>query len=171
MSQKVLILIRHGVAIDGNLFNGSDFSRPLTDKGEDFLYSFFHQLWKKQVISPDIIITSPALRCLDTAKILKKEFKISKKHFIEIENLYYGDWIHWQVKEYYEGIKIFWDKSSVVLVWHNPTITDFASDIIGEKMPDMKKGSCIIIELKKWISWIEVSKGSGKFISYITELN
>jgi phosphohistidine phosphatase SixA len=44
MSQKVLILIRHGVAIDGNLFNGSDFSRPLTDKGEDFLYSFFHQL-------------------------------------------------------------------------------------------------------------------------------
>jgi phosphohistidine phosphatase SixA len=91
MKSKILILIRHGIAIDGLDFEGTDFDRPLLKEGENEFRSLARFLKTNTQYTPEFIVTSSAKRCLKTAQILQEEYKLEDDVFFETRNLYYGD--------------------------------------------------------------------------------
>jgi len=83
--QKELLLLRHGKS-DWNT-DTSDFNRPLNKRGR--LNAQQMGLWlKKQNLTPDLIITSPATRALSTAEIVCKALGISAQT-IQTDKLIY----------------------------------------------------------------------------------
>ena len=77
-----LLFIRHSLAVERDEWNGHDFDRPLTEKGKKRAKKFFKNI-KKIYPKIDYIISSKALRALDTAKIMNEfyntNFEITTK--------------------------------------------------------------------------------------------
>ena len=69
---KLLYLVRHAKSSwrDDNL---SDAERPLNKRGERDA-PFMADLLQRKGINPDLMVSSPALRALSTAKIFAKSF-------------------------------------------------------------------------------------------------
>lgn len=65
-----LLLMRHADAVDGY---GNDFNRVLSDKGRKQAEKMGD--WLKEIkMQPDIVITSPLIRAMETAKIVTDRF-------------------------------------------------------------------------------------------------
>lgn len=91
MNNKILLLIRHGKAIDGKVFPGNDFDRPLLEDGKKEFKILANFLKEKIFFTPEIILTSSAKRCLETAEILQDEYKLDDSVFFSTNNLYFAD--------------------------------------------------------------------------------
>ena len=68
---KTLILARHGKAEKSDVDN-FDFKRNLTERGESDVLMVAQQLLN--IITPELIVSSPANRAYQTAKIFAKVF-------------------------------------------------------------------------------------------------
>jgi phosphohistidine phosphatase len=66
---KVLIFVRHAIAVDAEDFDGPDAERPLTKKGVKKATKVFTKLVEHY--RPTRIVTSPYVRARDTAQLLK----------------------------------------------------------------------------------------------------
>ena len=139
MDNKILILVRHGKAIDGKKFLGNDFDRLLLENWKKEFKQLTYFFQKNTIFSPQIILTSSVKRCFETAEILRKTYKLKKSSLISTKNLYYGDWGLWKIENYFnESMKIEEQVNILALVWHNWTITDFASELIWESCVSME---------------------------------
>lgn len=168
MKQKTLILIRHGKAVERADFDGKDFHRPLTEEGKEELKKFFSLIKDMHIVTPEYIVTSEAVRCAETAEILRKIFEVKTENFKQTRDLYNDHEEKRNIKDYYEVLEDFNDDfHTCVVVGHNNTLTHFASDICGEKVPHMKKWSVMIIEIDKHELWKKVWTESGKLLAYI----
>jgi phosphohistidine phosphatase len=82
-----LYLIRHAIAVSPDAPGcEADSQRPLTDEGSAKMIKIAHGL-KALDIHFDLILASPYLRALDTARILLKVLKMEKEQLITSENL------------------------------------------------------------------------------------
>jgi phosphohistidine phosphatase len=68
-------IVRHAVAADRDEFSGPDEERPLTEKGRKRFRTFCRTL-TEQVEAPNLIVTSPLVRAVETAEILAREFGV-----------------------------------------------------------------------------------------------
>lgn len=73
-----LWLVRHAVAVDPNEFEGPDIERPLTPKGEKRFLKFVREL-AKEVDPPELVLTSPLVRAVQTADVLRRGMGLKKK--------------------------------------------------------------------------------------------
>ena len=64
-----LYLVRHGIPVDADLWDGPDAARPLTEQGETQAEQFFRTLGRQGEIGVERILTSPFARALRTAQI------------------------------------------------------------------------------------------------------
>lgn len=64
--KKQIILVRHAHAMEGTDFVGSDFDRPLSDKGREHALIMTRYL-RLIGVKPDCVIASPAIRTRETA--------------------------------------------------------------------------------------------------------
>ena len=64
-----LYILRHGIAYQIQDWNGTDSSRPLTDKGWDRTRAVLTALRKKKKLRVDAVWSSPLPRALQTAEI------------------------------------------------------------------------------------------------------
>lgn len=152
---KTLVLIRHGKSSwkDKNL---KDIERPLKKRGlADG--SLMTKVLKERQIIPDLIITSPAARALETAKILASEYSMDTNQIVTESRLYMES----KGKLLKEINKIDEKFNTVFLISHNPAITDLANTLTGEEIKNIPTSGAFAVQFEN-ITWAEVDKTKGK---------
>ena len=155
---KKIFLLRHGEAQEDDY--ESDYTRRLTERGK--LRSSImadHVLGNKEKI--DIIITSGAARAKSTAEIFTSTFKLGIESVVINDDLYtaHEPWIL---------MDMLWNcnnsNSSLMVVGHNPVLSELAFILTGGFRNSMAKGSIVKIEfnVNRWED-IESSKGALTF--------
>ncbi len=155
---KTLILVRHAKSSWDNI-NLTDIKRPLNQRGKRDA-PFMGELLKDKSIMPDLIISSPAERALSTAKILAEKIQYPENK-IEINKRIYRV----VFRDLYNEVKNFYNSfSKIMMVGHNPELTDFLSSVTNTYVEDIPTAGICTIELN--ISgWIDICEGCGKLLS------
>ena len=159
MSMKTLYLIRHAKSSWKNL-DIQDIQRPLKKRGKKDASLMVQSLIKKN-IKPDIIITSPAKRAIETAKILAGGLNYPVRKIVRESSLYYDG-----ATEFLELIhNIDNSLNHVFLICHNPELTDYANYFSNQKVDNISTCGiyCLEFDIK---SWKEVSANSGKLVFF-----
>ena len=116
---KKLILVRHAKSDWPE--ETEDFDRPLADKGlQDALK--MSKFLKNSNISIDYLVSSPAVRALDTCKIFNQTYRLN---YITNEKLYNPSENNFQSVIY----DLNDDVNSVAIFSHNNGISNFANSI------------------------------------------
>ena len=154
---KKLFIIRHAKS-DWNDTSLDDFDRPINKRGEKNA-PFMGQLIAKKNIKPDLIISSPALRAITTAKLIAKEVNYEKT--ITPNQYIYEAY----VTSLQEIVQYIHDSNETVfLVGHNPGVSALAYMLcdLKENLP-----TCSIVEIEfDCNSWMDACKENSKLISY-----
>jgi phosphohistidine phosphatase len=117
-----LYIIRHAIAVErGTPDYEDDSQRPLTDEGRKKMKKIAKGLHRLG-IELDVILTSPYVRALDTAKILADRFDMTERIFFS-ENLIPPGNFEALVFEIHEK----YDLANVALVGHEPMLSSLIS--------------------------------------------
>ena len=123
---KRLFLIRHAKSSwdDATL---ADRDRPLNERGRRDAPKIGGRLARREV-KPDLILSSPALRALTTAKIIAGKLDYRRKHIVVDDRLYAA-----QTDDLLEVIHALDDSlQCVMIVGHNPELSELAQRLCGE---------------------------------------
>lgn len=137
MAELNLYLLRHGIAVERELFPGPDSDRPLTAKGIRKTREIA-QRFLNLGIEADLMLSSPLLRAQQTAQLfleagVASELAISQSLAPAGS---FGDWLQW-LDHWRDGTH-----SSLMLVGHEPDLSHWAELLLWGK----SSGS---LELKK----------------------
>ena len=145
-----LYFIRHGIAVDRGTYN-NDEERPLTEKGRDKTTQVARRLCEIG-LRLDLILTSPLVRAVQTAEILKQVGLGDR-----LENFPHlapnGDlqsWVNWYLEERYNQ-----NRSSIALVGHQPNLGNWAETLVWGKSEEkltLKKAGAIGVRLPEKIN-------------------
>ena len=153
---KQLVLIRHAKSSwsDPAL---ADRDRPLNKRGLRDAPRMGLRLVERFGDSSISIISSPALRAKSTAHILAGELGVAESDVVLKDFLY-----HAEVEALMRAVETLDDSSErVLLVGHNPGLTDFASELCGKAVKWMP--TCGIVALNFDVdSWVDVQLGRGQ---------
>lgn len=158
---KTLYIIRHAKSSweDTEL---SDFERPLNERGKRDAPRMGKRLKEKDFV-PDLILSSPAKRAFSTAKRIAKILEYDKSKIKTDRLLYHAD--DEMLLSVIQHIK---DKSdTVMIVGHNPGLTDFVNSFMEEGMDIDNVPTCGIVAFEIPVdSWKELKWGIGKFLFF-----
>ena len=150
---KKLYIVRHAKSCWDN-HELEDIDRPLNNIGITDS-SLIWEYLKKQDVSLDIIVSSPAMRCLMTAQIIAPYLKYPVK-YIQLDKKYYNlndDWD--KILNYIE--KTSDDYEKLLVIGHNNTFENLVSKLtngVVSKFP-----TCWVISLTFDINkWEDCSK-------------
>lgn len=156
---KELILIRHAKSDWANEAI-KDIDRHLNDRGYADAYQL-SQWYKSEFTLPDLLISSPATRAINTAYIFARTFGIP-----EAQVMVNGDLYESTMQDYLEIIsKLDKKNNRVMLFGHNPAITNLTNelnkDLLFENVP-----TCGIIKIGfPYENWKEVAdKKQGQLL-------
>ena len=148
---KVLSLMRHGEAENG--LGLDDFSRKLSDTGKKRLKALNAVLAKKDQ-KFDLVIKSPALRAVETAKVITCHLKIDRE--VSEGSIYEGS-----TEELLEILKhLSGEFGNVLLVGHNPGISSLVTFLTDEINISLLPGMIAVVNLDI-PDWRMVSSGTG----------
>lgn len=123
-----LYIIRHAIAVEaGTPEYENDNLRPLTEKGKKKMQKIAQGL-KGLEAEINLILTSPYLRAVETAKILRKMFDLNKEDVVETEHLTpvgYGDQLINLINEKYANME------NIALVGHEPSLGILTSMLVA----------------------------------------
>jgi phosphohistidine phosphatase len=156
---KTLCLIRHSKSAWDNQ-GISDFERGLNSRGKHDAPLMAKIIREKKII-PDLIISSPAIRAITTAKIFAEVVNYPIENIITNEYIYEAG-----IRELMETVRAIDDsKTHVMLFGHNPGITTFSNLLGSEYISNMP--TCSIAGLELNInSWKEVERFCGKTLFF-----
>ncbi len=143
---KTLIILRHGKS-SWDVPVQRDFDRPLTSKGQKRTQLIADYL-KTHKIIPQLIISSPAVRALSSAKIAALTLGYRIEDIQIQEDLYFVS-----TEKYYESLYTASDNiDTLMVVGHNPMITDFCNAFIEKKIDNLPtSGLCVVrFNTQKW---------------------
>lgn len=156
---KELILIRHAKSDWANEAI-KDIDRHLNDRGYADAYQL-SQWYKSEFTLPDLLLSSPATRAINTAFIFARTFGIP-----EAQVMVSGDLYESTMQDYLEVIsKLDKKYNRVMLFGHNPAITNLTNelnkDLLFENVP-----TCGIIKIGfPYENWKEVAdKKQGQLL-------
>lgn len=134
---KKLFLIRHAKS-DWTNPELKDIERYLNERG----YSNANMMSAKFNQTPDLIISSPAIRAMSTALIFARNLNYNANNIVIKQELYEST-----VQDYLSVINSIDNTfESVLLFAHNPTISDVAQ-ILTQALP-MEMPTCAIVGIK-----------------------
>lgn len=158
LAARQLIIVRHGKAIPRKEWTGRDADRPLTPKGAGDSFALAHEL---VVFGPDLILSSPWTRCLQTLRPLADELGLDigrvnclTESAFRKEPDQAQEWLHNQI----EDLLVRGDRTAVVCM-HRPVLGGIFQDLRGlcispglakrlpEGSPYMPTGNAIILSL------------------------
>ena len=155
---KKIIIMRHAKSdwSDGSL---RDFDRPLNDRGRNAAPIMGKEI-KERGLTPDLIISSPALRAKMTAEAVAKNSGYMKD-IVWNDGFYFG-----YTNEILNVIKNV-DKSnhSVMVFGHNPTWSTLAEMLSGEFIT-MKTADLVVLEFNG--DWKDIQKKSCKQVLHLS---
>lgn len=156
---KILYLFRHAKS-SWSFDDLSDQERPLNDRGRDDAPAMGQALGKRH-ICPDFIVSSPAVRAMSTAVLVARELQYPSNKISINTGIYGAD-----TDDLLAIIHALPDSAaSVLLVGHNPTITETANALSPATVSEMPTAAvvCLHFECDKWE---EVSKMNADFYFY-----
>ena len=150
MAGKELFLFRHAKSSwdDPTI---SDHDRPLNERGYRNAPEMGRRLSDRGV-SPDVLISSTALRACTTAEIMAGSINFPKDQIVFDRTLYHASAT--ELQEYIGGL----DDShfSVMLFGHNPGMTSLVSHLFGLALDNLP--TCGVVHLNFSVeSWAEAS--------------
>lgn len=150
-----LTLLRHAKTEPGRS-GQDDWDRELEAKGKRDAPQMARRL-KDEYCAPSVIITSPAVRAIGTAKLFAKELRIADSALIHDERLYLAS-----PKVMLEVVRERGESAEhVLIVGHNPGISEFGDQLSAERSLD-NMPTCSIYTLEFEIpSWRDLNWGSG----------
>jgi phosphohistidine phosphatase len=155
---KQLLLIRHAKSDWGNA-SLSDFDRPLNKRGKKNALEMAERLMK-QKIAPQLIVSSPALRALTTAKFFADTWQVPLKK-IQLEPSIYEA----NVRTLLSVINDLDNKYDVIALFgHNPGFTDLVN-YFGGHLDNMPTCSVIYFEFP-FDDWKMISSDTGKILLF-----
>ena len=140
-----LYIVRHALAEPLSKHNGfSDEKRVLTDEGRKRLIEVVKGL-RKLGVEPDLILTSPLARALQTAEVMAESLGMNRNTVQQTTALSPGA----MVEQLFAEIKSQDGMESIALVGHQPDLGKLISTIINSGESDMsvqlkKAGVCCI---------------------------
>lgn len=137
---KTLILVRHSKAEERDN-KGSDIDRPLTEKGKINTFKVANLLLNSG-IKPDLMLSSTAIRAVQTTKIFSEVLKIHEKHLDFTGKLYYSS--SKTILDFIYGLPDACD--CVMMVAHNPGISDLVRGLTSGKIFFMENTHTVILE-------------------------
>ncbi|HTM97258.1 MAG TPA: histidine phosphatase family protein [Pedobacter sp.] len=156
---KRLILIRHAKSDWANP-GLKDFDRPLNKRGNLNAPEMAQRL-VNQKIRPNLIVSSPALRALTTAKYFAKAWEIEEKAIQTEKHIYEAG-----IKTLLTIVNGFDDKfETIAMFGHNPGFTDFANYLSEVEIYNMPTCSVVMLEFP-FESWEMVSAQTGKILLF-----
>jgi phosphohistidine phosphatase len=160
---KKLYLIRHAKSSwdDPDL---ADFERPLNKRGEKDAPRMGKRLKEKQ-LTPDIVITSPAKRALDTCLAIAQILGYPESKIKPVKSLYHAsdDEIMRVLRKLKDRPK---DKEENVLVFgHNPGLTEFANRLTNETIDNIPTAGVVAVQLSNQ-KWKDLNWGDSKLIFF-----
>ncbi len=147
--KKEIILVRHGKAAEHNTYK-RDIDRVLTERGVSDGYKVAERLIDEG-IKPDLILTSPAARANHTALIIARVMKFKEEQVQFVNRLF-----HCSADIFMEEIhSLPEDVNSVMIVAHNPGVTDLAYELTRGGTSFLPTTGVAIIKYKE-VSWTEI---------------
>lgn len=152
---KRVVIVRHAKAVPYGY--DDDFTRDLTDRGVNDANLIGREL-KNRGIIPDVMISSPANRAIQTALIFAENLEFNKKEIDEIENMYHG----LTTSEFLELIKELPNTAETAFFFgHNPAFHYFTNNLLERFYEDMPTCSTVAIDFNV-DSWKKVEVRTGK---------
>ncbi|HEX9154101.1 MAG TPA: phosphohistidine phosphatase SixA [Nitrospira sp.] len=136
------ILVRHGIAVERDEWEGTDADRPLTERGAKRVEQVAAGL-KWLDVKPTHIFSSPLVRAVETARILQTTFAL-RASIRRVEELLPGA----EPERLVHLLHDLPDKSCVLFAGHEPHLSAAASVMLTGKssqaFPFKKGGACLI---------------------------
>jgi phosphohistidine phosphatase len=158
---KTLYIVRHAKSSWEHPGLPDD-QRPLLEKGKKRTKRVIDYLLEKETVV-DYIISSPAVRAFETARIIGKALKHEQGEIQKDSLLYSADAEHLH--------NLFFDLpkgvDSLMIFGHNPTLTNFANDFIIPKIENIPTSGVVCIDFDIE-SWEEISSLKSTLRFFIT---
>ncbi|UOQ53591.1 SixA phosphatase family protein [Hymenobacter cellulosivorans] len=153
---KTLYLMRHAKS-SWNFDDLTDQERPLNDRGRADAPRMGRALAKRN-IRLDLLVSSPAVRALSTAALLAKELEYPHNQIQVNDRIYRAE-----VPDLVDIVRQLPDAAdAVLLVGHNPTITDFANVISPSPLNELPTAAIVCIKFDCG-SWAEIDRSNADF--------
>lgn len=154
---KTLIIVRHAKS-SWEFPDLVDSQRPLLDKGKKRTKKVIDHLMKMQFHKPDLIISSHAVRALETARMMARGFEYPENQIIQSKTVYEGD--KDLITDQLYGLDD--DIESVMIVGHNPALTSFVNQWLEKPIEWLPTSGVIVLRIpvKKWVD-ISLHKASS----------
>lgn len=152
---KKLIILRHGKSSWDN-YNLGDFDRPLSERGERNAAEIGSFIKVKSGV-PKLILTSSAVRALQTATIAAGSMDYQKEN-IQSDRILYLAWSDEILRRLSETPD---DIDYCLLVGHNPGLTELIN-YFGVRLDNLPTGSAACFEFDV-SAWKNISRKNTKF--------
>ncbi len=156
---KTLILFRHGKAEPHN-FELKDFERKLVTRGKEEVAQTAELL--KKILQPNQIVSSPAARAFETAKIISDVYYIKEKDILIEDKIYDASM---QTLLYIIN-HLDDDKDCILMTGHNPGFEYAVEYFTSESSFRLRTSGAAIIRFP-FESWKMVSSGTGDLVQII----
>jgi len=158
---KTLSVLRHAKS-SWEYPDLTDFERPLLTKGVKRTLLICEALKKVELV-PDLVVSSPAVRALETAEIIIDQFNLQKKQLIKNEHFYPG-----YVKKINSLVTKLDNKVKyAMIVGHNPAFTDLANTFLGNNFIDWIPTSGLITIQFDCKKWEDINAKNATLIHYL----
>lgn len=158
---KTLYLMRHAKSSWDNVAL-NDIERPIIEKGIKRTQKMIKWMHVKG-LHADCIISSPAVRAFDTAKLIAEALNYPSEKIVLEKAIYYGT-----TENLFDVIYAISDHlKEVFLFGHNPNITQFANYFLENKIDYLPTSGLVGIEFDtdKWSS-IPACKWKERYVTY-----
>lgn len=156
---RILTLVRHAKA-SLDYPELPDFERPLTPKGRKDAGAIAAKL-RKADLTPDLLVTSPALRAISTARIFAEVMGIKPEFIMVNPHIYEA-----AVQTLLHITRTLPEAGrQVMLFGHNPSITHFAHELAECSFDELPTSAAVRIELAVK-AWPLVRHGAGKMLRF-----
>jgi phosphohistidine phosphatase len=157
---KRLILVRHATAVDKGP-KGSDFHRRLKKRGRREAFLMADRI-AALIDAPDQMLSSPADRALETARVFAERMGIPAERVALREELYGGllpeDFLH--------IVQRFDNRAGTVMVFgHDPSFTEFAGYLINGFQSAIPKAGVLVMEIDR-PRWRSVRPGDARMAHF-----
>lgn len=157
---KTLYIVRHANAEDARP-GLADFDRQLNQHGQDQA-SHAAKILSKNSTKIDLILTSPSARTLATAQIIAQSIQYPIDHIQSNPEMYQAS-----VDDLLEIISHLEDTHKyVMIVGHNPAITQLAMHLSSEVTMELSPGTVIVLAFQQQ-SWHSAINHSATLLSTI----
>jgi phosphohistidine phosphatase len=159
---KRLILVRHAKT-EQSSSSGSDFDRKLTSRGHSDSKLVADVLLKKG-FKPSLMISSPAVRAIETAQIMASAFSIHTNEIVIAPFIYDGN----TTAGFLDGLAtLCGNVESVMVVGHNPDMAMLSMKLTSENFYSFPTTSITVIDFEI-DHWTEMQVGHGKLEYHIS---